>query len=43
MHKEIHGSLEKRRIKLERLLGDPKVMKHTEIHERNNEVQDNID
>jgi len=29
MHKEILGSLGKWRIKLERLLGDPKVIKHT--------------
>ena len=29
MHKEIHGSLGKWRTKLERLLGDPKVVKHT--------------
>jgi len=29
MQKEIRGSLGKWRIKLERLLGDPKVVKHT--------------
>jgi len=29
IHKEICGSLGKWRIKLERLLGDPKVIKHT--------------
>ena len=29
MYKEIRGSLEKRRIKLKRLLGDPRVVKHT--------------
>ena len=29
MHKEIRSSLGKWRVKLERMLGDPKVVKHT--------------